>query len=216
MNHYGALGLCDFLRSYPRMLVKPISNDELNIEGRFDFTALSEKHGTITDHYQLRILVPPLFPRELPVVYEIQGRIPRNEQYHVNPNGSLCLGSRLRVLWKLGQKPTIVGFAENCLVPFLFAISHKHIHGGAFPFGELAHGPPGELIDYVELFRLKTSEQAKMTLRYLGMKKRRANKLPCPCGCIRRLGACHFNRRVKQFRQFAERSWFRLVSHSIN
>src|SRR5437867_1428626 len=135
MNDYGGMGLCDFLRDYPWMVVRPASDASLHIEGQFDFTASFENHGTITDHYQLRIAVPSLFPRELPVVYEIGGRIPQNGRYHVNrDDGSLCLGSRLRVLCKLAQAPTLVGFTEKCLVPYLFAVSHKLLHGGDWLF----------------------------------------------------------------------------------
>ncbi len=208
---YRAFGLRDFLRAYPRMVVRPTGNHELNMEGQFDFTAWVEKQKQITDCYQLRIRVPLLFPRELPTVYETQGRIPRNGSYHVNPDGSLCLGSRLRVLWKLAKVPTLAGFAENCLVPYLFAISHKLTYGGDLPFGELAHGSVGELMDYVELFGLEKVEQARTALQYLGMKERRANKLPCACGCGLRLGRCQFNAKLRKFRQLAERSWFRSI-----
>ena len=211
MPDFRAFGLHEFLRNHPRMVVRPTSSQGLNIEGRFDFTAGSKKHEQITDCYQLRIHVPILFPREVPTVYETQGRIPRNGTYHVNPDGSLCLGSRLRMLWKLARAPTLEGFAEKCLVPYLFAISHKLIHGGDLPFGELAHGSRGELMDYVKLFCLDTIEQTRMAFRYLGMKKRRANKLTCACGCGQRLGRCRFNAKLKKFRRLAERSWFRSI-----
>lgn len=76
-------------------------------------------------------------------------------------------------------------------------------------FGELAHGTPGELADYTNLFGLTTPAQAMRALRVLGMKKRRANKLPCPCGCNKRLGKCRFNVRIAEFRKLATRVWFR-------
>lgn len=212
MNNYDKIGLHEFLRSYPRMAVKPASSPELHIEGLFEFTGSSATNGSIADCYNLSVVVPSIFPRDLPIVEELDHKVPRNGAYHVNPGGSLCLGSRLRLLFELARKPTLVGFADNCLVPYLFGVSHKLRHGGKFPFGELPHGLPGELIDYMNLFGLRTQEQARIVLRYLAIKKRRANKLPCPCGCNRRLGACHFNRRVRQFRKLAERSWFRSLS----
>lgn len=193
------------------MAVKPASGEVLIIEGQFDFTAQSETFNQITDKYQLHILIPSHFPRELPVVHETLGRIPRDGSYHVNPDGSLCLGSRLRLLWKLAKTPTLEGFAENCLVPYLFAISHKLSYGGNLPFGELAHGSPGELMDYVDLFGLQNPKQARIALQALGMKKRRANKCPCPCECGHRLGRCQLHLKLNEFRRLAERRWFRLV-----
>jgi hypothetical protein len=208
---YRALGLREFLRAYPKMAVRPTDSNELNIEGQFEFKARAEKYNDIKGQYLLRIRIPLIFPRELPAVYELEKRIPRNGNYHVNPEGSLCLGSRLRVLQKLARLPTLVGFSQNCLVPYLFAVSHKLTYGGDFPFGELAHGPVGELMDCLELFGLKTIEQSRMAVQYLGMKERKANKLPCPCGCGRRLGRCRFNMKLREFRRLAERGWFRSI-----
>jgi hypothetical protein len=211
MPDFQALGLREFLRAHPKMALRPADGNELNIEGRFDFRARTEKYHEINDGYVLRIRVPSLFPRDVPAVYEVERRIPRNGHYHVNSDGTLCLGSRLRVLQKLARLPTLTGFSQNCLVPYLFAVSHKLTYGGDLPFGELAHGPAGELMDYLELFGLRTVEQARMVVQYLGMKERKANKLPCPCGCGRRLGRCRFNMKLREFRRLAERSWFRSI-----
>jgi len=87
---------------------------------------------------------------------------------------------------------------------FLFAISYKLQHGGKLPFDELDHGVAGLLADYVELFGLRHPRQALNTLRVLGMKKGRANKLPCPCECALRLGKCNFNRTIARFRAIRE------------
>lgn len=198
-----------FINLHPGMALRPTGGGALNLVGVFRFSATSGKYPTITDTFQLRISIPPAFPRELPQVYETGGRIPNGGEYHVNPDGSLCLGSRLRLLWKLSKDPDLLGYAENCIVPYLFAVSHKLTYGGPLPFGELAHGQPGELADCAELFRVKSAYQVQMVIRYLGMKKRRANKLACPCQCGRRLGKCHFNHRLREFRNIASRRWFR-------
>ncbi|TKS61675.1 MAG: hypothetical protein EWM72_00423 [Nitrospira sp.] len=174
MSRYDALGLDRFLCRYRGMDVCPVNGVTLHIEGLFDFTAKSTDHDEITDAFRLRILVPDKFPRYIPLVDELDGRIPRWGAYHINPDGSLCLGSRLRLLATLASDPTLIGFAKNCLVPFLFAISRKLQQGGDFAFGELAHGSFGEIADYMNLFGLETVDQVKRTILYLGMKKRRA------------------------------------------
>lgn len=198
-----------FIDLHPGMALRPAGGSALNLVGTFRFSATSDKYPTITDTFQLRISVPSAFPRELPQVFEAGGRIPKGGDYHVNPDGSLCLGSRLRLLWKVSQAPTLLGYAESCIVPYLFAISHKLTYGGPLPFGELAHGLPGELSDCAEIFRVKSAHQAETVIRYLGIKKRRANKLACPCQCGLRLGKCRFNWRLREFRNMASRSWYR-------
>ena len=203
------LGLREFLREQPRMAVRPAARSGLVLKGQFEFTGQSAQHGELRDAFQLAIVIPHGYPRELPVVTETGGRIPRNGDFHVNPDGSLCLGSPLGLLLKASRNPTLSGYVKKCVVPYLFAVSYKLQHGGPMLFGELAHGTPGELQDYVDLFSLKRPDQAKRALEMLGMKKRRANKLPCPCGCGKRLGKCRFNYRITEFRKLASRVWFR-------
>lgn len=202
-------GLVEFLRDYPGMAIRPRKAAELVLSGRFAFSAQSGNGPTIIDDYELSVLVPSVFPNSLPEVTEVARKIPRNGHHHVNPDGTLCLGSPLRLLLQLSKSPTLTGFAENCLVPYLYAISHRLIHGGPLPFSELEHGTPGLLNDYASLFSLKNPEQAKLAFQMLAMKKRRANKLPCPCGCKKRLGKCSFNLKLALFRKLASRSWFR-------
>jgi hypothetical protein len=187
----------------------PITGSALVIEGEFQFSAAAKDRVEITDSYRLRITVPDEFPADLPTVIELRSRIPRNGEFHVNSDGSLCLGSPLRLLLKLSKQPTLPGFASHCLVPYLYAISHKLRFGGQLPFSELKHGRPGELEDYMELFSLKRPEQAQRAIRLLGTKKRLANKAPCPCDCGQRLGRCSFNKKLRKIRQLASRSWFR-------
>jgi hypothetical protein len=202
-------GLREFLQEFPRMAVRPSSGTDLVLKGRFAFSAVSDKHGEITDEYLLAIDVPRDFPKSLPRITETAGKIPREEGFHINPDDTLCLGSPLRLLLNTSTAPTLLGFAEKCLIPHLFAISHKLRHGGSLPFGELAHGLPGILIDYMDLFKLEKPEQAFRALQLLGLKKRRANKHACPCGCKRRLGKCQFNFRMRKFRELSKRAWFR-------
>jgi hypothetical protein len=44
-------------------------------------------------------------------------------------------------------------------------------------------------------------------VRLLAMKKRKANKVPCPCGTGMRLGRCH-NRKLNTLREKLGRRWF--------
>lgn len=203
-------GLREFLRNYPKMAIRPSLGEHLRLKGCFEFVAHHAKEGEIRDSFALEIIVPSAFPKAPPNVTETGGRIPRIGEFHVNQTDwTLCLGSPLSLLLKLSKQPTLDGFAENCLVPYLFAISRKLKTGGPLPFGELAHGQDGILNDYVHLFGLNHTQKVFYVLELLGTKKRRANKLPCPCGCRSRLGRCKFNLRLREFRKLAPRSWFK-------
>lgn len=204
-------GIQQFIQDYPGMSIAPSRSSEVVLKGSFSFCARPRGGGAeIRDSYELRIDVPRAFPEELPNVTETGHKIPRDDTYHVNPDGTLCLGSPLRLKGKIEGRPDLVGFAKHCLVPYLYGASHRLMHGAdGFPFGELAHGVEGIINDYAKLFGLQEREQAIRALELLGMKRRMANKESCPCGCGRRLGRCSFNVRLGKFRDWASRTWFR-------
>ena len=202
-------GCTEFLAGYPEMTLEPAGNESIRLTGSFRFLAsrLGEA-GSLEDQFQVVIEVPQIFPREIPAVFETGGRIPRLPQYHVNSDGSLCLGSPIHLLLIAAKHPTLLGFVDHILVPFLLAISTSLATGQAFLFGELAHGVPGALADYQELFQLKTPDQAKLALHALTLRKRLANKLSCPCGCGLRLGKCRLRLKLNPLRIAASRAWF--------
>ena len=199
----------EFLKDYPGMTIMPSKGSDMVLKGIFKFSATPKGMRTIADLYQILISVPEDFPRAIPTVTETGRKIPRDGKHHVNPDGSLCMGSPLRLLQKIYEKPTLVGFSENCLVPYLYGASDKIQTGEEFPFGELAHGDEGILDDYINLFGLKTKDQVKKALKLLGMKERIANKNSCPCNCGQRLGKCTFRYKLNRHRNYASRSWFR-------
>lgn len=181
----------------------------LFIRGKFRFKANFPGLTEIDDQYTIKMIFPPNFPHDLPKVEEVGGEIPRDGNYHVNPDGTLCLGSPLRLLKKINVCKSMVGFAEKCLIPYLYAVSYKRSNGGDFIFGELDHGNPGIIKDYSVMFGLKEKDQIKKALHLLGIRKRLANKYPCPCGCGRRLGVCSLHDKLNEYRKMAPVSWFR-------
>lgn len=201
--------ILNFLKDYPGMAIKPSRSDSTVLKGAFDFTAVANNGPELTDSYELKVEFPCRFPKELPKVWELQDKIPRGEEFHINPDDTLCLGSPIRLLQKANKNPTASGFARTCIVPFLYAVSRKVKDGGDFYMGELEHGEPGIVDDYMDLFCLKSKFEVINALHLLSMKKRIANKRTCPCKCGRRLGRCKFRLKINDFRKMASRSWFK-------
>lgn len=197
------------------MSLGPSRDSSIVLKGVFSFSAKFNGGTEITDSYQLEIAIPAVFPRAIPIVKEIGRRIPRDGKHHVNRDNTLCLGSPLRLMQKISEKPSLVGFSEKCLVPYLYAVSNKLQNGGGFAFSELAHGESGIIVDYLDLLGLKKREQVINALKLLGVKRRIANKKPCPCECGRRLGRCSFHRKLNSYRNITPRSWFRAHASNI-
>lgn len=214
MGVWALNSLSQFLSDYPGISTAPCSDAGVCLRGKFRFKADVSGSDEIEASYKLEIVVPEKFPQALPKVKEIGGKIPRDGNFHVNPDGTLCLGSPLRLLRKIHSAPNLHGFADKCLVPYLYAVSYKLMHGGDFVFGELAHDDQGIVDDYSVMLGLTERHQITQAIQLLGIKKRIANKKPCPCGCGQRLGVCPFHHKLSEFRKMAPVSWFK--AHALN
>jgi len=210
----GVQGLNKLLVDYHRMSVVPSTEPGTIIDGQLDFIAEGQE-CQIEDSYSIKITVEDDFPHSIPRVWEIAGKIPKTPDYHVNHDDTLCLGSHIRLKMLLFRHPDIASFTAKCIVPYLFNVSFKLKHGGDFVTGELAHGTIGVIHDYADLLGLRIPDQVPYALKLLGLKKRIANKLACPCGCGLRLGKCNFHQRLNEFRPIAPRSWFSQHAYDI-
>ncbi len=103
-------------------LYPPINiSDFWVISGLLDFTA-KYQGISIKDKYQIEILIPITNPLHIPFAREIGGRIPMD--FHHSTEG-LCLGEPGRVIQKFNEEPTLLGFINNCLIPYLYNFSYK-------------------------------------------------------------------------------------------
>lgn len=202
--------LAGFLLHQVEMGIVPGRHAGIVIEGHFSFSAMPTSGPRVEDRFRLSLAVPDSFPRKLPEVTELDHKIARTDQNHVNPDGTLCLGSPLGLRVAMAGGHSLKDFSDRCLVPFLYAISLRGSGRRNFYFGELDHGPAGLAQDYKAIFGVETDSAAERCLRLLALKKRVANRRPCPCGCGRRLGRCRLHDRINGIRTMAPRSWFDL------
>jgi SEC-C motif len=175
--------------------------------GVLAFVAEASGKERLEDEYQIELSVPGGFPGSVPSVRETGGRIPPS--FHKLADGALCLGSPTRLRLILSESPSILRFVERCVIPYLYGYSYFERHG-ILPFGELDHGDPGIRQDFASIFHIDQEEMVREFVRLTSMRKRHANKQPCPCGSQRRLGRCHY-RRVNSLRGRLGRYWFRMV-----
>src|SRR5438128_290612 len=116
----------------------------------------------------VEIRIPEKFPRIVPIVFETKGQIPT--EFHKNGNGELCLASPLRLQLLAQQNPTMLGFIEHCVLPYLvnFAVSQRT---GKLPFGELKHGARGLLDDYRSILNANSDVCCVRLMELLKFKK---------------------------------------------
>jgi hypothetical protein len=171
---------------YPDLFLLDTENGTWTIYGNLPFHAKYEnKH--FEDEYIVEILILSRYPNIVPSAKEVGGRIPKS--FHTNPDNTLCLGAPIKVKKAFSKNPTLDGFIENCLVPYLFSHSFNE-QKGAMPFGELIHGTKGIIQCYLEEFQTKDIAVMLNLLDVLTFNTFPGYEL-CPCQSGERLFKCH-------------------------
>lgn len=197
--------MADVLDRHPHLRIVPSLGMDLTVAGEIHFRAVGPDGTTIEDRFSVRIRVPAQFPRSAALVWETGGRIPRS--FHRLEDGALCLGAPTEIQLRLATSPTLSGFFDTLLIPYLFGRSYFEKFG-SMPFGELPHDHVGLRQHFVGLFSVGNAASADGFAAVGAMHRRIANKRPCPCESGQRLGRCH-HVRVNELRAILGREWFR-------
>lgn len=197
-----------FLLEYSEFSIKPIVNQSIILSGELQRRVRFKDYEPHEISHSLTILIPTDYPFELPIVFENKNQIKKVSSNHINPDGSFCLGSPIRLKLVLKKSVDFKDFFESCVLPYLYAVSVNQENGQGFVFGELEHGDEGLLSDFKELFHLEKTESVYQMLKVLWSKKKAANKMNCPCGCDKRVTQCkYFNNVVKMRKTFSRKEW---------
>ncbi len=183
------------------------SEEKITFLGAIHFNASYPGKEIIKDSYLLKIIIRPKFPVDIPLVFELEEKIPWNVDRHLTKKGQICLGSPLRLLLVNAKNPTIQGFFELCIVPFLYANSYFEKHG-VYPWGDLDHEFKGVIEDYLEIFNLSSKSQLIHALKILTTTNFKAKKMRCPCGCVKRFRQCSYSEHLLSIKTIANKSFF--------
>jgi len=202
----------ELLLKYPGLRICSATPRYVRLAGALAFSAEAPGKELIEDEYEIEIAIPERFPKWIPSVREMGGRI--SSTFHKLDDGCLCLGSPTRLLLMLSESSSIISFVERCVIPYLYGHSFYEKHR-IMPFGELLHRHQGISQDLASLFGIDREDVVPGFVRLASMKKRLANKQPCPCGSNRRLGQCH-RLRVNKLRASLGRYWFASLSTTLS
>ena len=150
---------------------------------------MAHEGRTVEDEFDVELRIPPAFPASPPNVYEVAGKLEGFD--HLFEDGRLCLGAPVEVRMRFAERPSLLCFTEDLVVPFLFAFSYKERYA-EMPFGELAHGVEGILDYYNRTFGTGTESTVSLLKCLIGGERNRS-KTPstCPCKSGRKLSRCH-------------------------
>ena len=129
------------------------------------FEASADGLETISESFDIELSVPHAFPDRFPQAREAGGRIDTDYE-HLNPDGTLCLAVPIEQRRLFLEQPTVLGFVNRLLVPYLYGYSFWRKHG-YHPFGEAAHGSEGILRHYVDTLGLRDPVAALAVISFL-------------------------------------------------
>ena len=178
----------DLSLSYPGLRLQTDGKSPWCVRGILKFSR--EYFGRpIDDEYVIEIVIPEKYPDAIPEILETGNRIPK--YFHRYQDETLCLGAPLAVKEKFRKQPTLLGYVDNCVIPYLYSFSYK-TKFGKLPFGELSHGGLGILEYYQDLFDVKDNRRVLRLIQILAEENYRGHSR-CPCGTGKRLRSCHGN-----------------------
>lgn len=155
------------------------------VRGPLDFSAEFDSE-TINSIFTVEITFPDNFPKYPPIAKEVGGCIP--QEFHKFSNECLCLGAPAIVNMNFAKDPTLLGFIEKILIPYLYSFCYWEKHG-VMPYGEL-HGEEGIFESYKELFKTSSDYVTLQLLKILAEDNYRGH-LPCHCKSGKKVRNCH-------------------------
>lgn len=185
------------LRSkYPQLQLVEEFNNRYVVQGLLSFSA-AYQGIKFDDEYLIQIVIPNDYPNTPPSASEVGERIPND--FHKFWDDTLCLGAPIAVKKSFFENPTLLGFVENNLIPYLYSFSYMCKYS-KLPYGELAHGPLGILEYYQEYFSVGNPIKVLKLVNILATGSYRGHH-ECPCASGKRLRDCHGSRllEIQQF-----------------
>lgn len=144
--------------------------------------------GEDLDRYDISIVLPRSYPRELPVVREVGGRIPWIADRHVEADGKACVMIPEDRWQFFPNEASIIEFIEVPVANYFLSQSYFEEHN-EWPLGEWKHGWDG----VIQYYRWLIGTENDLTVyRFLYVLSRQELKLylECPCGSGQKIKRC--------------------------
>lgn len=151
---------------------------------------LLTEYGSYIDSYQLKIVAVPEYPTKFPLVYELDGRIPKNVDWHVYPNdGHFCICSQPEEILACKKGLNLHSFIEDYIKPYLF--SQKFREDKGYFLRERSHGKEGVIQFFMEVFESRDLMKIVHGLSFIKYRKEPNRVDVCFCGSGKKYRKCH-------------------------
>lgn len=150
---------------------------------------LFDEHRAAYDTYAIRIECSPDYPNSFPFVYEIQGRLPHNIDWHLYNDGHFCICTPIEEYIQCAQGITLTSFIQNQVVPYLHNQSFREREG--YFLNERSHGLQGILESLYDLLQTRDTNKMYSLLMCIHKNDTPSRTSKCFCGSGKKYRYCH-------------------------
>lgn len=180
-------------KSFPKLEELAFVNDTWQANGQID---VIDPSGILWKTFFVRVQIPSKYPLIPPIIFETGGVLPIDPEWHINGDGSCCVGPYVKVYQKLNNVLTIKRWFDLIVMPYFFDQVHR-IENGEYKGKEHAHGTNGLLNNYQELWKLGSYEKVIYKLKLITGVTKFPRNAKCFCGNNLKYKKCHL--RAKNF-----------------
>lgn len=185
----------DVAACYPNLHFS-VRENQVFLTGSFPI----EHEGQIIDHYAIEIEFPQTYPKGIPLVREVGGRIPRTPDRHIYATEDVCLFLPLEVSSAYPEGTSLLAFLNGPVQSFFVGQSIFELTG-EWPFGQRSHGDEGYAEYVTEVTGVKDKDAIYRFI--LAMQKDEIKGYwDCPCGSGKKLRNCHLQQVLKLHRDY--------------
>lgn len=197
------------LTDYPRLGL--ISKDNRTVLGG-DFE-LYDESNTFLDSYKVEICPTDAYPYQFPLVYEIGKKLPINIDWHVYPDGHLCIKTIPEEQITCARGITLKYFLEEELKPYLFNQVHRRTFG--YYKSERSHGMRGVLEFYEGFFKTRDLLEIVSLLTFIATGNEPGRSSECFCNRDVLYRKCHRDQ-YRKMKLLGREAIFTLLSDLIH
>ncbi|RZK42955.1 MAG: hypothetical protein EOO61_05140 [Hymenobacter sp.] len=151
-------------------------------------TLLDEK-GELIDSYRIKIAPTGAYPNAFPLVYEINGRLPHNIDWHIYSDGHFCIKAWPEELLICNNGISLQQFIKEQILPYLFGQKFREVHG--YFLNERSHGSEGNIEFFKDVFNTSDLNKIRQHLEFISRKEKPNRVAKCFCGSGLKYRKCH-------------------------
>ncbi|MGN6212023.1 MAG: SEC-C domain-containing protein [Parafilimonas sp.] len=171
---------------YPKLMYAETENNVPYIHGELE---LKDANGLLVDSYFIKMQPTPEYPSYFPHVFETNGRIPVNIDWHIYTDGHCCIKSIPEEIFICRKGMTLHQFIQNEVIPYFFNQKYKELHG--YFLNERSHGDKGNLEFFKDIFQTNDLRTIKTAIELNISKKEYSKVAKCFCGSGKKYSKCH-------------------------